>query len=80
MFWLLPSPRTASRPFFEKKKKSSPQVTTAHIVPLEPEGLSGTFNPFAGGCCHGFILLITLDIDMRVDVPSLAQGNEWPWE
>lgn len=59
-----------------EKKMSSPQVTAAHVAPLEPECLTGMFDSFAGGCCHGFILLITLDIDMHVNVPSLAQGNE----
>lgn len=60
------------------KKMSSPQVTAAHIAPLEPECLTGTFDSFAGDCCHGFILLLTLDIDMHVNLPSLAQDNEWP--
>lgn len=57
---------------------SSPQVTAAHFTPLEPECFTGMFDSFAGGRYHGFILLITLDIDMQVNVPSLAQGNEWP--
>lgn len=59
---------------------SSPQVTAAHVAPLEPECLTGTFDSFAGGCCHGFILLITSDIGMHMNVPFLAQGNEWPWD
>ena len=60
-------------------KVSSPRSLQAHIAPLESECLLRTFGSFSGGCCHGFILLITLDIDIHVNLPFLAQADEWPW-
>lgn len=60
-------------------KVSSPRSLQAHIAPLESECLLGAFGSFSGGCCHDFILLITLDIDIHMNVPFPAQADEWPW-
>lgn len=60
-------------------KVSSSRSLQAHIAPLESECLLRAFGSFSGGCCHGFILLITLDIDIHMNVPFPAQADEWPW-
>ena len=49
-------------------------------LPLGNQNVSGTFGAFSKGCCHGFILLITLDIDIHTNLPFLAQDDEWAWE
>ena len=54
-----------------------------HCKPTLPHGnqnVSGTFGSLSKGCCHGFILLITLDMDIYTNLPFLAQVVEWPWE
>lgn len=47
---------------------------------MESGCVLGTFGSFTGSCCHGFIALITLDVDIHVHVSFLAQPDEWPWE
>lgn len=59
-------------------KVSGLRAQQAHVAPLEPEGLLGTFGPFCGACCHGFILLVTLDIDIRMNLLSWHQPRRGP--
>lgn len=65
------SPGIASTPSFGK-------VSSRRS--LEPTVLLGTFGSFTGSCCHGFIVLITLDVDIHVNVSFLARPDEWPRE
>lgn len=70
----LPSLGTASKPLLWKSVQ--PQATAAHVAPLEPEHLLGTLGSFSGDRCHGFILLITEDIDIHPqDLNTDAQIN-----